>query len=427
MHKTLETIQGGLQQVIERVRTSGFGGEQFWNAQGQWRIPVLTTEELIEEAQGILDLIATRGGDDLGRHEPRLQGFEVRLKFLGEHVVTQVNENGAQAVLGYVLTLQALRKALDPVLIPDDPAKQKQAFEQLAAEDSETNQIEPWFEGLQTMVKVIKHAHETVSGLNVEDVKNKHKEITALLADAQKDEEKRKGLKKNAEELDKQLCQITVEANEVLGQCNEVLGQCERAYSAATSVGLAMAFSERSRTLSHSMWVWVGGLVLALAVGSYFGSVQLHSLTELANTPNVAVAAVLLNLLLSVLSVGAPVWFGWLSTKQIGQRFRLAEDYAFKASISRAYEGFRREAERFDSGLDEKLLASALSRFDELPLRLVEADTYGSPWHELLSSSLVRRAALKQPDFGNQVIDLAKRVLGGNARPAAERAKEQDA
>jgi len=115
--------------------------------------------------------------------------------------------------------------------------------------------------------------------------------------------------------------------------------------------------------------------------------------------------------LLSVLSIGAPVWFAWLSTKQIGQRFRLAEDYAFKASISRAYEGFRREAARFDKDMEAKLLASALTRLDELPLRLVETDSYGSPWHELASSGSIKQAMQLIPDFAEQVKDLASKAL----------------
>ena len=105
------------------------------------------------------------------------------------------------------------------------------------------------------------------------------------------------------------------------------------------------------------------------------------------------------------------MWFGWLATKQIGQRFRLAEDYAFKASISRAYEGFRREAARIDKDMEARLLASALTRFDELPLRLVEPDTHGSPWHELASSDLVKNAMRVVPGFAEQVKDLASKAV----------------
>ena len=44
------------------------------------------------------------------------------------------------------------------------------------------------------------------------------------------------------------------ELNGVSEEAQKVLKQCERAYSAATSVGLAAAFSKRSRNLSISMW-----------------------------------------------------------------------------------------------------------------------------------------------------------------------------
>src|SRR5690606_20440650 len=152
-------------------------------------------------------------------------------------------------------------------------------------------------------------------------------------------------LRGKADAFDEELRQSTEGAK-------SVLERCETAYSAATSVGLAAAFTERSDALSKSMWLWVTGLVVALVAGSYFGSSQLQTLSELFKQPNVSTSVVILNLMLSLLSVGAPVWFGWLATKQIGQRFRLAEDYAFKASISRAYEGFRREAARIDSDME---------------------------------------------------------------------------
>lgn len=194
------------------------------------------------------------------------------------------------------------------------------------------------------------------------------------------------------------------------------------AYSAATSVGLAAAFAERSKDLNDSMMQWVVGLIVALVAGSYFGSWQLRALSELIKVPEASPSIIVLNLLLALLSVGAPVWFAWLATKQIGQRFRLAEDYAFKASISRAYEGFRREAARFDEDMEAKLLTSALTRLDELPLRLVETDSHGSPWHELASSAVVKQAMKAVPNFAEQVKDLASTAIIA-IRPAKGQSK----
>ena len=167
----------------------------------------------------------------------------------------------------------------------------------------------------------------------------------------------------------------------------------------------------RSVTLATSMWVWVGGLVVALGLGSWIGSSQLRNFSELIKQPGSDSTVAAINLVLALLSVGATVWFSWLATKQIGQRFRLAEDYAFKASVSRAYEGYRREAANIDEAFVARLFSSALSRLDEQPLRLVETATHGSPWHELASSDVIRKATEVVPDFANSVMRLAKEGL----------------
>lgn len=156
------------------------------------------------------------------------------------------------------------------------------------------------------------------------------------------------------------------------------------------------------------MWVWVGGLVIALGIGSWIGSAQLRNFSEVIKQPDLNATIAVINFVLALLSVGATVWFSWLATKQIGQRFRLAEDYAFKASVSRAYEGYRREAANIDEEFVSRLFSSALSRLDEQPLRLVETTTHGSPWHELASSDLIRKATASVPEFAASVTQLAR-------------------
>lgn len=165
------------------------------------------------------------------------------------------------------------------------------------------------------------------------------------------------------------------------------------------------------------MWVWVAGLVVALGLGSWIGSTQLHRFSAVIQEPNSNTNVAIINLVLALLSVGATVWFSWLATKQVGQRFRLAEDYAFKASVSRAYEGYRREAASIDPEFVSRLFASALSRLDEQPLRLVETTTHGSPWQELASSEIVRKASESVPEFAASVTRLAKEGLAA-LRPA---------
>ena len=216
-------------------------------------------------------------------------------------------------------------------------------------------------------------------------------------------------------------------------EAKTVLERCETAYAASTSVGLAAAFGERADSLSKSIWLWTAGLLAALVVGGFFGFNQLQLLLEAIREPSSSGSVMAVNVFLAGISVGPPVWFAWLSTKQIGQRFRLAEDYAFKASVARAYEGFRREAARVDKSMEADLLASALRRLDELPLRLVEAQSYGTPWHELAQSDVVKRAFKEVSDFPEKIRDFASRELNArtsskkssNTTPPADRANEQ--
>ncbi|MDP0953213.1 hypothetical protein Q6283_28445, partial [Klebsiella pneumoniae] len=87
---------------------------------------------------------------------------------------------------------------------------------------------------------------------------------------------------------------------------------------------------------------------------------------------------------------------------------RLAEDYAFKASVAKAYEGYRKEAARIDPQFEARLFGSALTRLDEAPLRLVEIGSHGSPWHELATSDGVRRAFELAPEFQEKATSLLR-------------------
>ncbi len=424
MHAILTEIQDRLAKIAAFLQSQIPSDEPLAIAHTNWNFPSITRSELIEEAQSLIDLIGDRGGDDLGRAEDRLSDYVRRLDFLLAQTLPQIWGSAATAVPAYLITLEGLRKALASVLNPD-PQRESMATlrrlqTQLRGMESRLRDLEPRTNSLASMVERIEHAYEAADQLptDLETLEESRKNIATLEKESVKDREHLQTILKTANELDKQL---HISADEA----KSVLANCESAYSAATSVGLAAAFSERSDALSRSMWIWVGGLVIALGIGGFLGITRLHDLTELIQQPSASSSAITVNLVLSLLSVGAPVWFAWLATKQTGQRFRLAEDYAFKASVSRAYEGFRREAARFDKDMEARLLASALNRLDELPLRLVESGSHGSPLHELISSDVVKQAMNGVPGFAEQVKELATKALNvasGPLRTAARKA-----
>ena len=425
MHPALTTINKHLAALVAQVQSAVPNDEPFSVAQGNWSFPGLTRAELIEETQSLIDLIENQGGDEVGDREPRLQDYVRRLEYLRQNTVPQLWGQSAQAVSAYLFTLQGLRKALLPVLASDGHAEAmvdlKKLTRRLRGMEARLNELEPRTASLGTMLERIEQANDAADQLptDLESLSEARQNIAELVKYATQDQGDVRRIREEAEELDKQLHKSSEDAK-------AVLDRCETAYAGSTSVGLAKAFSERSTALSKSMWFWVAGLIAALVSGSYFGSRQLHALSELLKEPSESHSMITLNLLLSALSVGAPVWFAWLATKQIGQRFRLAEDYAFKASISRAYEGFRREAARIDKDMEAKLLASALTRLDELPLRLVEADNHGSPWHELASSDVVKQAMKAVPDFAIQVKDLARGIIAATTTKTRSKPKSEE-
>lgn len=425
MHDTLKNVTSHLLQLIAQVKSTVPNEEPIGIAHGAWNVAAITKTDLINEAGELIDLIQDRGLDELDEETNiLLTDYVRRLDHVRTHTVPQFwSGNAGQAIPAYIQTINGLRKSLERALLKttqaDADSLLRKVLTTLRSMEAKLNGIEPRTATLGTMVERIEHAYNAADQLptDLESLSEARKTLSNLLQDATQDQGRVNDIKKRADGLDNQLKQSALEAK-------NVLKQCETAYSAATSVGLAAAFSERSTALSKSMWTWVGGLIAALGAGSYFGSKQLSSLSELFKQPDVTTSVVMLNLMLSLLSVGAPVWFGWLATKQIGQRFRLAEDYAFKASVSRAYEGFRREAARVDKAMEARLLASAIARLDELPLRLIETETHGSPWHELASSDLVKEAFRAVPGFASQVRDLAGKAVNA-VNPSKPKAPSQ--
>ena len=93
--------------------------------------------------------------------------------------------------------------------------------------------------------------------------------------------------------------------------------------------------------------------------------------------------------------------------------------------MSKAYEGYRREALQLDEDFQKRLFSTALTRLDEQPLRFVETETHGSPWHELLSSEIVKEALRIAPELAGQFTQQARdKVKAAREKRKAEKREE---
>lgn len=227
-------------------------------------------------------------------------------------------------------------------------------------------------------VAAIRSAHEVAEALpadvqSLEDARGRYEaardELAAMVERASRSQDEIEAIRTNMAKADE-------EAEKVVERAN-------KAYSAATTVGLGQAFSDRAKSLTISTYILGAVLVAALCSGALITFYRVRRVQESLALPDVSFDVLWVNVTLTALSVSAPVWLAWLVTRQIGQRFRLAEDYNYKASVAKAYEGYRAEASYIDPELTKRLFGIALDRLGEAPLRLVEKESPGSPTHEL--------------------------------------------
>jgi hypothetical protein len=207
-------------------------------------------------------------------------------------------------------------------------------------------------------------------------------------------------------------------------RAEDTMSRVNAAFRAATSHGLADAFRRKASWLNASMYVWaailLGALWLAIGIGADRFPLILAALSNQSEL-GLNWGLLIMQVVLAAFSLGAPVWVAWVATKQIGQRFRLAEDYAYKAALSAAYEGYRSEAAELDPLLKAQLFSIALTRLDEIPLRLIEQHVAGSPLHELLASKEFQEAAKQVPALK----DRAMRIINRNSKSETPKKDEK--
>jgi hypothetical protein len=340
-----------------------------------------------------------------------LEEFPRKLKLLrSETIPNMFNGNGNFAVPAYLSTLQSLEGLLEPILgwqtLSDNKAMPAALVRRLRGIQAEIEALVPNKKLLEEQLSSIRDANEAAESLPT-DLKSLREARDAV----QKLSLESAELFGKIDERSKEAATFVATITKQQEEAGRLVSQCEAAYRITTTKGLAAAFDQRADRLGASMWVWVFGLLSALGIGSWIGAIRVELLSSAISVPDPKWGVVWMQLTLSILSIGAPLWFAWLATKQIGQRFRLAEDYGFKASVAKAYEGYRKEAARIDAAFEARLFASALTRLEEPPLRLVESAAHGSPWHELIGSDAFQKALVSVPELKDKFIELAKSAL----------------
>ena len=417
MHKDLQAATDALEALANNVAAQ-FDQRVLREAWPQWNMPAVTRIDLAAIPKALAAQLRAADPDKIPDVMlPSIQAIPKKLSLLTQDLQYIFNGNAPTAVPVYTSTLAGIAAVLEPLTdwqrFPDSKMMPAALSRSLRAMQARLSAMVPEMEKLDGQVSRIQQAADAADQLptDLEELKSARETVRNLSTQSAE-------LRGKIDELHKAAEKAKKEASEFRDEAEKLVKQCGEAYRITTSTGLAAAFDHRARSLTRSVWAWVVLLIGALTAAVYLGALRIQLLSSELALQQPRTNAIVLHSLLAVFSVAAPVWLAWLATKQIGQRFRLSEDYAYKSSVAKAYEGYRREAARIDKDLETKLLGSALSRLDEPPLRLVELETHGSPWHEMVNSKAFEKIIEAMPDFPdrlraviNDALEKAKSVV----------------
>lgn len=421
MHPLLSKAQESLEELASDINSLGSDKRTFAEIWG-WNCPALTIKDLVSTASNLSEFI-DRNSLNLLDNEvaERIELIPSRIAAFKKHTMGQIwGGNNAAATSAYMSLIEWITATLAPLssweALQDNKMLPAQLNRRLRSIQADIEEIVPKTEGLQEQIKTIQEAREAAESLPIDlsSLRESRAKVNKFSTDSAELYGKIDTYLKDSASHIENIRRSEAEAE-------SLVRQCEEAYRITTSTGLAGAFDERAKTLYRNLIFWVFGLLAALVMGGLIGASRFETmsqfLTEASSKKDMHWGLIWMEFVLSVIGLAAPIWFAWLATKQIRQYFVLAEDYSFKASVAKAYEGYRREAARIDSTLEARLFSSALTRLEEAPLRLVGDDLHASPWQEFFNSPAFHKALESIPDLKADFVSLAKQGISKMSMP----------
>jgi hypothetical protein len=425
MDETLELVCKALDELADSFSPQKEAQTSILVELVGWHTPSLSLKDLANIPRYLAKEIRDANIKEISEELKKfLDDVPNKLLLTRRHTIPQIvnlSGNTPQAIPAYMATIEWVSSQIRPLLLwqsmQDPKGLPPHLLNRLKILKREVDEVSINKEELTEHMKLIQDARETAESLpsNLIALKDARKAIENSLLESNANNLKILELKEASIEHEKII-------TERLEEAKKLIEKCEEAYKITTTQGLAGAFEERAKRLDFTTWAWVGGLLAALAIGAWIGSDRLNLLTKTLSSINPDTSIIIMQSFLSALSLGAPLWFAWLATKQIGQRFRLSEDYAFKALVAKAYEGYRKEAARIDPEFEKRLFDTALKRVEEPPLRLVEDHNHGSPWNELLNSSEFKNMP---SDIKNNFLELIESIKKPAKSPATNKNSDE--
>lgn len=423
MNKKLQLLSDNLSALILTIKAANINRDSFqdhgWN---QLPLDKNYIEYLAYNFQTDIKTVANKSFDkEVSDHEEYLLTSANHIEKLNLNLKSYLTDNAnhlIHSVPNSIITIITLHLDFKNTFLNWESLQDKKLLPQnlsrrIKAAESRMSTLDTSSEDLEGKVKRIQEAYDAAENLPtyLQEISDGKLELETKLKQAESTLRKIESAQISAENSLEESISCVSKVKENFDETEILKSQCDDNLQITTTQGLAAGFDQKAKSLSRSIKYWVIGLIIALCSGGYFGGEQVKKLsTILDSNQDIGAGLAIIHVVLAMFSIGGPLWFAWLATQQINQRFKLSEDYDYKATVAKSYTGFSKHATRFDEQTAERLFNSTLDRLDEMPLRLVEGKDYNSPWHEFIDSEAFKKALDMVPDLADKASTFAART-----------------
>ena len=172
--------------------------------------------------------------------------------------------------------------------------------------------------------------------------------------------------------LDKKFEQDQEEFNKYKKKQEEILNSLQEKINSlmpnATSVGLAKAFSDESKKLKRSIWLWTGAFIISIGISIYISYITKSGL-DLTNTQDIIM------FIIKSLPLSFMVWLTIFCAKRRSEANMLYQEYKHKETFANSYSSYKQQIEatgKEGESLLPKLIGEALNIISKNPSDVLE-------------------------------------------------------
>lgn len=173
----------------------------------------------------------------------------------------------------------------------------------------------------------------------------------------------------------------------------------------ATTVGLSKAYDDKAKSYDNPNKFWLAGFFILIGliilclylslkdINEYFTPAKIQELATLSTGKILAYFIVKLIIRIGIIS--SLIWAASFAGKRYSQNKRLAEEYSYKSTVAKSFEGYRKKAEELDQlgedkGLSEKLMDKMIQMSAFNPVTTMESNSHteNHPTTAVLEKSL---------------------------------------